>query len=151
MVTKAEQSKIGKRSRAKGNQWERDVANFFKAAGFPEAKRELNQWRKSGGIDIICVGEYIPQCMKSRVPNAFKKYGEAVVEARKIDKGDFTKIPVALLHKDSSAPGEEATQVAVVPIGWFFNVVKYLNLMSVPPVSSASTVSPTKEDSNAGI
>lgn len=143
MEKKRSASAIGRQSRAKGNQWERDCANLFKEAGWPEAKRELNQWRKSGGVDIIEVGDYVPQCMKSKAPNAFKKFAEAVSECKKPGQ-----IPVALLRKESQTPGVEGVEVAVVPLKWFFDTIKYLKVMTVPESSSASTL--IKEDKDAG-
>jgi len=138
-VAKRSASAIGRQSRAKGNAWEREVAQMFRDAGFPEAKRQLNQWRKSGGVDLIDVGRYVPQCMKSKAPNAFKKFAEAVAECK-----NPGQIPVALLHKDASAPGEKSVSIAVVPIEWFFQIIRSMQILSDREMSKSSTL-PEKE------
>lgn len=81
MAKKRTSSQNGKRSRTKGHQFEREIANDFKAAGFLHAKRQLEyQIDECKGIDIANVDPYKPQCKKYRGYVSVATIGEVICQ-----------------------------------------------------------------------
>lgn len=63
-MNKQERSKMGKRNRRAGHNFERDVVKYFKAVGYVDAKtsRSESKNRDDQKVDIMNVGVYNPQC-----------------------------------------------------------------------------------------
>lgn len=98
----------GKRSRTKGHQFERDIANKFKELGFKDARRQLEYHSEDAqGIDIQNAGPWEIQC------KAYKDYAPiSKIEEIKskggipalITKGDRKK-PVIVMYLEDFEEG----------------------------------------------
>lgn len=92
-------SKRGKSVRARGLQFERDVANALKRVGFSDAKRHLEFQRdECKGVDLDNTGQFAIQCKAKQVqPNLVKVFEEIkcdseeipVVAFKVVGKGDY--------------------------------------------------------------
>lgn len=82
-------------SRRKGHQYERDVANLYRKAGYPEARRKLDQYQVSGGIDLENVGPFAVQCKVGKSIQWTKALDEAIQSAKETD------YPVAHIKVDN--------------------------------------------------
>lgn len=71
----------GASSRRKGHQFEREVANMFKAAGFTDARRQLEYHEDDcRGVDIQGTGPYKVQCKKLAKYVSINTIGEVVCD-----------------------------------------------------------------------
>ena len=86
---------MGLRSRRKGHQFERDIANEFKKLGFKDAKRKLEyQASDCTGVDISNVGNFKIQC----------KRGKQYAPLSKIKEIKEDGIHLLITKKDNDAP-----------------------------------------------
>lgn len=100
----------GSRSRRKGHQFERDVANMFKAVGYPQAQRQLEyQLNQCQGVDLAGTGPYRVQCKK------LKSYASVntITEIK-----DTTGVPVLITAADRLEP------MVVLPLKDFLQLIK---------------------------
>lgn len=103
---------MGKLSRTKGHQFERQVAIAFREI-FPGAKRQLEyQEDECNGIDLVNTGHYRVQC------KAYKNY--APLSAIKEVECDelFGEIPVLVTKGDRERP------LACLPLDEFLRLLK---------------------------
>jgi len=92
-------AKRGKSVRARGLQFERDVANALKRVGFSDAKRHLEfQASECRGVDLSNTGQFAIQCKaKNGTPNIPAVFGEIkcsdeeipVVAFKVVGKGEY--------------------------------------------------------------
>ena len=67
----------GKWSRNKGASYERAVAKLFKFWGWPDAKRNLDQYQAVDGRDLKGTFPFVVQCKCGKAPSPWKAYQEA--------------------------------------------------------------------------
>ena len=89
----------GRTSRNKGANYERQVANLFNQAGYPEAQRGLGQCRDAGEVsDVTGVPGLWIECKKHRlvsIPAAMKQAQDAC-------PADQTPIVVSMNDRDQT-------------------------------------------------
>ena len=89
---------MGKLSRTKGHQFERDTANLFKEI-FPNARRAVEDSVVNEGVDIANTGPFRVQC---------KRY-KGSVPMSKIEEVDTTNGGIAVLVSRSDRERAKAT------------------------------------------
>ena len=89
---------MSKYQRTKGAGWERDRANWWKKLGFKEARRNLNQYQKPDGRDLLGVPGFCEQDKCGKNINIYQAYVEAVSAANPIE------IPIAAIKYDNKTP-----------------------------------------------
>jgi len=64
-------------SKKKGNAFECEVANWFKAHGFPQARRNLSETQEGVGIDLVGTGSFKVQTKAyKKTPNVAQIFSE---------------------------------------------------------------------------
>jgi hypothetical protein len=97
--SKRSRSKIGRRSRAKGKEYERELAEAFRAV-FPNARRTLSQSRDSGEApDIEVPGYWVEGKHHTRV-SIRRAYEQAIDELERFYAGvgsdGHPRVPIAV-------------------------------------------------------
>lgn len=116
MQTKSGCKLSGKRSRTKGHNQERHLAELFREAGFPNARRMLEYHSDDAkGVDLQNTGPYLIQS------KATKNYVPInTIEEIQLDKFPEDSIPVLVAKADRKKP------VAVLYLDDFMDMVKAL-------------------------
>ncbi len=105
---------VGRLSRAKGHQFERDCCKMLTDATGIEHKRVLIETREgnSGDIDSGATGRFQYQCKVGANPPIY----DAVRQAEMVAGG--CELPVALIRRNA-APGRRRSDLAVMPL-WVY-------------------------------
>jgi hypothetical protein len=84
----------GRRSRNKGANAEREAAQLWREAGYPLARRHLEQYRTRSGRDLENTGPFLVQTKIGARPNVWQALKEAEGEAKE------SELPVAMVRRD---------------------------------------------------
>lgn len=76
--------------RTKGANYEREVARLYRKLGYKNARRKLDQYQISGGLDLDNTGHWKVQCKACKKLNFIAAYNEAKSECGETD--------IAVLH-----------------------------------------------------
>lgn len=110
----------GKRSRTKGHGFERVIAQLFREAGFPEARRKLEyHLNDCNGVDLQFCGPYAIQC------KALRQY-PAINTISEIKTNDPDMVHVLIAKADNKKP------VAVLYLDDFMDMVASLSRVNAP-------------------
>ena len=85
----------GKTPRNKGASFERRRARWWQKLGWSDARRNLGQYQKQDGRDLVNTEPYVEQCKVGKKINVLSAYQEAKEAAR------FGEIPIASIHYDN--------------------------------------------------
>lgn len=94
---------MGKYQRNKGASFERRRARWWQKLGWSEARRNLSQYQKRDGKDIVNTEPYVEQCKVGKRISVLAAYKEAKESA------SSKEIPIASIHYD----GERDTLIVL--------------------------------------
>lgn len=134
----SERSRQGKRNRQKGAEYERDVANAFKANGFPYAKREHGQSRDGGDAPDVSGSPFWVECTKG-TKSIFDKLEQGLHDAakytKKSDRDDAQKLTGSLLTiVCSRRSGKRTRHIVSMDRDQFFKLLSWVDDYLYPPV-----------------
>jgi len=108
-------------SRNKGKNYENFIANLFRLAGFPNAKRHLEFQGQEAeeGRDLDGTQPFAVQikCWKKAPP---------ITAILQVNPSENYTFPIAILKRTRSS-GKETIEVAVIPLDLFFDILAILN------------------------
>lgn len=108
---------MGKRSRTKGHDWEREVANRLTQATGVECKRCLVETREGNSGDIQTQLPLAVQCKVGQRPNPIAAYEEA------LEAAEIAEEAVAVI-KRNQGPGGKKREVAVISFEYFLRLLE---------------------------
>jgi hypothetical protein len=85
---------MGKSQRDKGAAFERRRARWWQRLGWSDARRNLSQYQKRDGKDIVNTEPYVEQCKVGKKINILSAYKEAKESA------SSQEVPLAAIHYD---------------------------------------------------
>ena len=115
---------MGSRSRTKGHQWERDVANRLTIASGRKHERNLEEVRSGNSGDILGPLPLSVQCKVGGLPRIYDAVKEAVAASK---PGEYA---VAVIKKDGSRH-RAVVELAVMPMEDFEEIVGILTARGI--------------------
>lgn len=89
---------MGKLSRTKGANFEREIAKYFQDMGWSKARRKLSQYQETDGCDLENVEPFVVQCKSGKKINVLIAFKEALGSSKK------GEIPMAVVKWDRNKP-----------------------------------------------